>query len=101
LALGRDEPDHDISWRFDLESGDAQLRRHFPNVELRTWHGEMVLEDPADVAELWPKWEPALLPKEEQQAIRVEFLRLAYERLEREGALRIRRRNGAFVCDLS
>jgi SAM-dependent methyltransferase len=100
IALGREEPEHDISWRFDLESGDAQLRRHFPHVELRTWHGEMVLSNRDDIAALWPKWEPALLPKEEQQAIRAEFLRLAYKRLEQDGALRIRRRNGAFVCDM-
>lgn len=100
IALGRDEPEHDVAQRFDFDSGEQYVRRHFPQVELRTWHGEMVLEDPADVAELWPKWEPALLPKEEQQAVRVEFLRLAYARLEHDGALRIRRRNGAFVADV-
>lgn len=100
IALGRDEPEHDVAQRFDLESGDQYMRRYFPRVELLTWQGEMVLSDPDDVAALWPKWEPALLPREEQQAVRVEFLRLAYARLEQEGALRIHRRNGAFVCDL-
>ena len=99
VALGREEPDHDVALRFDFESGEAYLRRHFPRVELRTWNGEMVLEDPADIAALWPKWEPALLPKAEQQAVRVEFLRLAQASLDRDGALRIRRRNGAFICD--
>jgi ubiquinone/menaquinone biosynthesis C-methylase UbiE len=100
IALGRDEPEHDVAQRFDFETGAAYVARHFPRVEVRRWHGEMVLSDPDDVTALWPKWEPALLPREEQQAVRVEFLRLAYARMEQEGALRIRRRNGAFVCDL-
>jgi SAM-dependent methyltransferase len=100
IALGRDEPEHDVAQRFDLESGEQYMRRHFPNVELRRWHGEMVLIDPDDVVELWPKWEPALMSHEDQRAVRTEFLRLARERLQRDGELRIRRRNGAFVCDV-
>jgi len=99
IALGRDEPEHDVALRFDFGTGERYVRRHFPAVELRAWHGEMVLTDPDDVAELWPKWEPALMPRDEQLAVRTEFLRLAREQLERDGALRIRRRNGAFVCD--
>jgi ubiquinone/menaquinone biosynthesis C-methylase UbiE len=99
-ALGRDEPDHDIAYRFDLVTGDAYVRRHFPNVEVHRWDGELVLSDARDVESLWQKWEPALMSRDEQQAVRVEFLRLARERLEREGALHIRRRNGAFICDL-
>lgn len=100
VALNREEPGHDIGRRFDLETGAPYLRRHFPNVEVRTWDGELSITDQSDVEALWPKWEPALLSKEEQQAVRVEFLRLARQQLEREGALRIRRRNGAFVCDM-
>lgn len=61
----------------------------------------MVLSDLDDIEALWPKWEPAMMRKQEQQAVRVEFLRLAREQLAREGALRIRRRNGAFICDLA
>jgi SAM-dependent methyltransferase len=100
-ALGRDEPEHDVGRRFDYESGEPYLRRHFGRVELREWNGEMVLDDPDDVEELWPKWEPALLGAAEQRAVRGEFLRLARAQLKREGALRIRRRHGGFVCDLS
>ena len=100
VALGRDEPDHDVAVRFDLETGAGYVRRHFPRVDVRRWHGEMVLSDLDDVAALWPKWEPAMLPKHEQQAVRTQFLRLAREQLDRDGTLRIRRRNGAFVCDL-
>ena len=101
IALGHDEPDHDVALRFDLQSGGEYVRRHFPNVGVKRWHGEMVLSDPGDIEALWPKWEPAMMQKQEQQAVRVEFLRLARERLARAGALRIRRRNGAFICDLS
>jgi hypothetical protein len=84
-----------------METGDAYMRRHFRHVELRRWDGEMVLTEPKDIEELWPKWEPALFSKEEAQAVRREFLRLGYLRLERDGELRIRRRNGAFVGDLA
>jgi SAM-dependent methyltransferase len=101
VALGREEPDHDVACRFDLVTGDSFVRRQFPKVEIKEWHGELVLSDPMDIEALWPKWEPAMMQKHEQQAVRVEFLRLAREQLAREGALRIRRRNGAFVCDLA
>jgi ubiquinone/menaquinone biosynthesis C-methylase UbiE len=100
-ALGRDKPDHDVAYRFDLDSGDAYVRRHFPNIEVRHWNGELVLSDPRDIEALWQKWEPALMPHDEQQAVRVEFLRLARERLERDDAMHVRRRNGAFICDLT
>ncbi|MEX1255633.1 MAG: class I SAM-dependent methyltransferase [Dehalococcoidia bacterium] len=100
LALGREEPDHDIAWRFDLETGAAPLERQFPQVAVRRWDGEMVIADPNDVEALWPKWEPAIMPRHEQQAVRAQFVRLARERIARDGELRIRRRNGAFVCDL-
>jgi SAM-dependent methyltransferase len=99
IALGREEPDHDVATRFDLKSGAAYVERHFPRVEIRRWNGEMVLADREDIAALWPKWEPAMLPKDEQVAVREVFLRLACERFERESELRIRRRNGAFICD--
>ena len=100
LALGRDEPEHDVSQRFDLETGGAYVRRHFPQVDVRRWDGEMVISEPDDIEALWPKWEPAMMSKNEQQAVRAAFLRLAGEQLARDGALRIRRRNGAFICDL-
>jgi ubiquinone/menaquinone biosynthesis C-methylase UbiE len=99
--LGNVDIEHDVGRRFDMETGEAYMRRHFANVELRRWHGEMVLTDPDDMDELWPKWEPALFSKEEQQAVRGEFLRVGRERLERDGELRIRRRNGAFIGDLA
>jgi SAM-dependent methyltransferase len=100
VALGRDEPEHDVAARFDLESGAAYVERHFPRVRTDRWQGEMVLTDGEDVQHLWPKWEPALLPKHEQLAVRDAFLTIARERFDRDGELRILRRNGAFICDL-
>jgi ubiquinone/menaquinone biosynthesis C-methylase UbiE len=100
VALGRDDPEHDVGRRFDLETGEAYVTRHFPNVRVEHWNGEMVLTDIEDVQYLWPKWEPAMLPKHEQLAIRDAFIHLSRECFERDGELRIRRRNGAFICDL-
>jgi len=100
-ALGRDDPEFDVAYRFDLVTGDPYVRRHFPKIDLREWPGEMMISDANDVEALWPKWEPPLMAEHEQRAVRVEFLRLARERLNRDGALRIRRRNGAFICDLA
>lgn len=99
-ALARDEPDHDVAARFDLDTGGPYVRRHFPKVELRAWPGEMVLSDARDIESLWQKWEPALMAKGEQRMVRSAFLRMVNEHLERGGELRVRRRNGAFVCDL-
>jgi len=100
-ALGRkvSAAELDVGSRFDLATGAAYVHRHFPQVELRTWQGEMVLSMD-EVASLWKKWEPAMLSQAEQDAAHASFLRLLPERLGGEGTLRIRRRNGAFVCDL-
>ncbi|MEX0785066.1 MAG: class I SAM-dependent methyltransferase [Dehalococcoidia bacterium] len=100
-ALGRNVSDEelDVGRRFDLESGEALARRHFANVEIRRWQGQMVLSV-AEVASMWKKWEPALLSKIEQDTARAAFLRLLQERFGSDGSLTIRRREGAFVCDL-
>jgi hypothetical protein len=60
----------------------------------------MVLDDPADVAALFLKWAPASLKESESARVQDAFAGVARERIARDGALRIRRRNGAFVCDL-
>jgi len=100
-ALGRSvsAAELDVGSRFDLATGAAYAHRHFPKVELRTWQGEMVLSLD-EVASLWKKWEPAMLSRAEQDAAHASFLRLLPERLGSEGTLRIRRREGAFVCDM-
>jgi SAM-dependent methyltransferase len=100
-ALGRElsAEELDVGRRFDLETGTTYVRRHFPQVELREWRGEMALSA-SEVASMWRKWEPALLSKREQDATHAAFLRLVPERLGSGGVLRIQRREGAFVCDL-
>ncbi len=99
-ALGRTPVEGDIGGRFDLETGAKYLNRHFASVEIRRWPGEMVLPDLRDVMALWPKWQPAALDAEDLERVRTAFERLASERLEREGSLPTRRRDGAFICDL-
>ena len=100
-ALGRkvSAAELDVGSRFDLATGAAYVHRHFPKVELRTWQGEMALSM-AEVASLWRKWEPAMLSQSEQDAAHASFLRLLPERLGSGGTLRVRRREGAFVCDM-
>jgi len=94
------EPAADIGARFDLVSGEPHMRRAFSRVEVRRWPGEMVLSDLADVRALWPKWQPASLDATEAEGVGAAFERLAADRLERDGSLWTRRRDGAFVCDL-
>lgn len=100
-ALGRElsVADLDVGSRFDLDTGVAYAQRHFAKVELRTWQGQMMLSTD-EIASMWKKWEPALFPQSEQEAMREVFVRLLEERLGADGSLRIRRREGAFVCDL-
>jgi len=98
-ALGRDPDAPDIGRRFDLETGETQLRKHFARAEVRRWPGELVLTDLSDVMTLFPKWQPEGLDADEIAAVRASFERIAAERIDRDGELRIRRRDGAFVCD--
>lgn len=98
--MGRDLDNSDISSRFDLETGEGYLRRHFSTVERRRWPGEMVLSNLQDVMTLWPKWQPGSLDEAETKRVRAAFQEIASARLERDGSLKIRRRDGAFVCDL-
>ena len=98
-ALGRDLDAPDIGRRFDLATGEPQLRRHFPHVEVRRWPGELVLTDLSDVMTLFPKWRPEGLDGDEMLAVRAAFERVARDRLARDGEMRARRRDGAFVCN--
>lgn len=96
-SIGR-EPEPDIAWRFDTQSGEAYMRRHFPNAELREWHGELTVDDPAPLLVLWPGYGPQSLTSEENIAARTEFARLAGEQIKSDGTLRITRHDGAFVA---
>lgn len=99
-TLGRELEGPDIGRRFDLETGLPQLARHFREVEVRRWPGEMVVSSVSDMLGLWPKWQPASFDTRERDLVRAAFEQLVSDRLEREGSLRTRRRDGAFVCDL-
>lgn len=96
-ALGR-EAEVDNSVRFDLESGEPYMRRHFRNVERPEWRGEMALPAAEHVVQMWEGWRPRSLPALEVELVRAEILRLASERLARDGAIVIRRHSGAFVA---
>lgn len=63
-ALSRDR-DEDLGARFDTHSGDAYMRRHFPQVELREWRGVLTLPDIETALELWNAYEPDGLEERE------------------------------------
>ncbi len=95
-ALGR-EADADSAVRFDLETGLPYMRRHFARVERREWRGEMALPQARHVVQLWEGWRPHTLSDREVELVRAEMLRLASERLARDGVIRLRRHSGMFV----
>jgi SAM-dependent methyltransferase len=95
-ALGRKRP-QDFSSRFDLETGDAYMRRHFTQVELREWHGVLTLPDAETALELWTAYRPDGLDAAEEPAALVEYRRLVQELLQRQGVISVRRHDGAFV----
>lgn len=92
------EREPDMSMRFDLETGEPYMRRHFRHVELRPWSGELALPDIESAMELWDAYTPDGLSSEVEPLARVEYERLAAERLRRDGTIRVRRHDGAFVA---
>lgn len=97
-ALGRDIWE-DIARRFDLETGQPYMDRHFGAVELREWHGELVLPDVSSVSVMWEKWRPAWLTRRDNEAVQTELARLAAEHLGRDGPIWVRRHGGAFIAE--
>jgi len=96
-ALGR-EPEPDIAVRFDLDTGEPYVRRHFKDVEAREWRGWMVLPEIEPLLFLWDSWRPESLAKAEAGLARAELERLAEEWLRRDGEIRISRHGCAFVA---
>jgi SAM-dependent methyltransferase len=96
-ALGRD-PGGDIAARFDVESGAPIMQRHFPNVELREWRGEMVLPTLRPAMRLFATYGVVGLSDDETAAVTPVFERMVRARLLRDRALRIKRHDGAFVA---
>jgi len=95
-ALGR-EPAPDIGLRFDTQTGDAYMRRAFGHTELREWNGELVLPDIDTALELFAAYPPDGLSNNETLAVRDAYRRIAETRL-RDGPIRVRRHDGAFVA---
>ncbi len=96
-ALGR-EREPDFSTRFDLQTGDAYMRRHFAHVELREWRGVLTLPDADTALQLWTAYRPDGLDAAEEAAPLIEYRRLTQELLRRDGEITVRRHDGAFVA---
>jgi SAM-dependent methyltransferase len=96
-ALGRDR-DPDISVRFNVENGEAYMRRHFDDVDLREWRGEMRLPDVATTMVLWRGYGPQLQDPAEDAAARKGFGRLVQSVIERDGEFYVTRHDGVFVA---
>lgn len=99
-ALGR-ERDPDLSANFNADTALAPLRRAFSHVDVREYHGELILPDVATAMILWPGYGPQLTNPEEDAAARQEFERLVASEIAREGQWRIRRHDAVFVAKLS
>jgi SAM-dependent methyltransferase len=95
-ALGR-EPEPEVGERFDLGTGGAFMRRAFGDVELRDWRGTLALPSVEPAVVLLRGYGPQGLGENERAALAADFGRRAQERIERDGAFRIRRHDGAFV----
>jgi SAM-dependent methyltransferase len=96
-ALGR-EPDALATRRFDLDTGEPYVRRHFRDVEVRHWRGWLVLPEIAPLLRLWDAWRPDWLSQPEGDRVRAEFERLGHDWLRRDGEIRISKHGGAFVA---
>jgi SAM-dependent methyltransferase len=96
-ALGH-EREPDVGTRFDLETGDAYMRRHFARVELREWQGVLTLPDTDTALQLWTAYRPDGLDSDQEAAALIEYRRLTQELLRRYGEIAVRRHDGAFVA---
>lgn len=96
-ALGRGIPP-DIGDRFEMENGDDFMSRHFDRVDVVDWHGELTMSSLDDAVALWdPYGDTSLIGDNRARA--VDALRdIAAARLNRDGAIRLRRHSGAFIA---
>jgi hypothetical protein len=93
-------PEPDVSDRFDLASGRAYVERHFDDVALVEWRGELVLDEVGLLLELWPMYGGgAGLSEEQDMRARDALALLCAERIAQDGTMRITRHSGAFVSE--
>ena len=92
------EPEADAAAAFNTETGMALIRRAFDRVELREWRGELALPDVESALALLPNWGPQDLSADERLRLAVEFGERVAAIVQREGAWRISRHDGAFVA---
>ncbi|MEX0751227.1 MAG: class I SAM-dependent methyltransferase [Dehalococcoidia bacterium] len=94
--LGR-KPEQDMGDRFSVENGGDFLRRHFSDVTVNSYEGEMVLRDPAHFGPFWDAYGAGPLAAEERAPVLAELQRLAAAHIAKSGAFRMRRRGGVLV----
>jgi SAM-dependent methyltransferase len=95
-TLGR-RPEPNVGARFDLDSGEPYMRRHFQNVGVRHWRGWLILPEVRPLLQVWDAWRTDSLAGPDGDLVRAEFERLGREWLQRDGEIRISRHGGAFI----
>lgn len=81
---------------FRLENGEAQLRKFFPWVKCERQENDLIVDHAEAVYDYvysYPGNAPCILEQRGE-----EFRKLLEERLEREGAIYIRKDTGMFIC---
>ena len=87
----------DVTERFNLETGRRYVGRHFGEVGLREWHGELKLPDVATLVAFWEQGGARTLLGDDTERVQHEVVRLAEEWLARDGALNVTRHGGLFI----
>ena len=95
-AVGSREP-VDVTERFNLETGRPYVERHFGEVELREWRGELKLPDVATLVAFWEQGGSRTLLGDDTERVQHEVERLAEEWRARDGALNVTRHGGLFI----
>ena len=87
----------DVTERFNLETGRPYVERHFGEVELREWHGELKLPDVATLVAFWEQGGARTRLGDDTERVQHEVVRLAEEWLVRDGALNVTRHGGLII----
>jgi ubiquinone/menaquinone biosynthesis C-methylase UbiE len=88
----------DMADTFTADNGRAYFERHFAHVDRVMFDGEMVLRDPEHVLPLWDAYaESPPLTGAERDRVMKEMRNLSNQRIQRDGAVRLRRHGGIFI----